>query len=80
MTGRLGEEMMPDLGTLTGDGALFLIDGFLSKFKPLEKMASVLNIESLQAISLKDVKTHFEFANGKVLIKKPFIVNSMNIK
>ena len=70
MSGRLGEEMMPDLSTLSGDGALFLIDGFLSKFKPLEKMASTLNIESLQAISLKDIKTHFEFANGKVLIKK----------
>jgi hypothetical protein len=80
MSGRLGEEMMPDLGTLSGDGALFLIDGFLSKFKPLEKMASTLNIESLQAISLKDIKTHFEFANGKVLIKKPFIVKIKDIE
>jgi hypothetical protein len=54
MSGRLGEDMMPDFGTLTGEGALFLIDGFLSKFAPLEKMASTLNIETLQAISLKD--------------------------
>lgn len=80
MSGKLGEEMMPDLTTLSGDGALFLIDGFLSKFKPLEKMASTLNIESLQAISLKDIKTHFEFANGKVLIKKPFIVKIKDIE
>jgi hypothetical protein len=80
MKGRLGEEMMPDLGTLSGEGALFLIDGFLSKFKPLEKMASTLNIESLQAISLKDVKTYFEFANGKVLIKKPFTVKIKDIE
>ena len=80
MTGRLGEEMMPDLATLSGEGALFLIDGFLSKFKPLEKMASALNIESLQAISLKDIRTHFEFANGKVLIKKPFTVKIKDIE
>lgn len=80
MTGRLGETMMPDLGTLSGEGALFLIDGFLSKFKPLEKMANTLNIESLQAISLKDIKTQFEFANGKVLIKKPFTVKIKDIE
>jgi hypothetical protein len=59
---------------------LFLIDGFLSKFAPLEKMASTLNIETLQAISLKDIKTHFEFANGKVLIKKPFTVKVKDIE
>ena len=80
MSGRLGEDMMPDFGTLTGEGALFLIDGFLSKFAPLEKMASTLNIETLQAISLKDIKTHFEFANGKVLIKKPFTVKVKDIE
>lgn len=73
MKGKLGEDMMPDMSTLTGDGTLFLLEGFLSKFQPLEKLASTLNISELQAISIKDIKNYFEFANGKVLVK-PFNV------
>mgnify|MGYP001278393681 FL=1 len=80
MTGLLGEDMMPDLSTLSGEGALLLVEGFLSKFQPLEKMASTLNISELEKISLKDVKTWFEFANGKVLIKKPFTVKVKDIE
>lgn len=73
MKGKLGEDMMPDMTTLTGDGTLFLLEGFLAKFQPLEKLASTLNINELQSISLKDIKNYFEFANGKVLVK-PFNV------
>jgi len=73
MKGKLGEDMMPDMTSLTGEGTLFLLQGFLSKFQPLEKLASTLNITDLQAISLKDIKNYFEFANGKVLVK-PFTV------
>ncbi|MBS1974139.1 MAG: hypothetical protein JST13_07285 [Bacteroidetes bacterium] len=70
-TGRLGDNMMPDLSSLTGNGNLLLIEGFLNKFAPLEKIASTLNIKELDAISMKDIKTYFEFSNGKVLVK-PF--------
>ncbi|AXY74923.1 hypothetical protein D3H65_13400 [Paraflavitalea soli] len=73
MKGKLGEDMMPDLTTLTGDGTLFLLEGFLAKFQPLEKLASTLNISELQSFSVKDIKNYFEFANGKVLVK-PFTV------
>lgn len=73
MKGKLGEDMMPDMSSLTGEGTLFLIEGFLSKFQPMEKLASTLNINELQAISIKDIKNYFEFANGKVLVK-PFNV------
>ncbi|MBO9563362.1 MAG: hypothetical protein J7621_11335 [Niastella sp.] len=73
LKGKLGEDMMPDMSSLTGDGTLFLLEGFLSKFQPMEKLASTLNITELQAISVKDIKNYFEFANGKVLVK-PFNV------
>jgi len=73
MKGKLGEDMMPDLSSLTGEGNLLLLEGFLSKFQPMEKLASTLNITELQAISIKDIKNYFEFANGKVLVK-PFNV------
>lgn len=76
--GKLGEGMSVDMSTLSGAGNLFLIEGFLSKFAPLEKIASTLNVSQLQQISLKDVKAHFEFSNGKMLIK-PFNVKIKDI-
>lgn len=78
MKGSLGSDMMPDLSSLTGEGTLFLLEGFLSKFQPLDKLASSLNIAQLQQISIKDIKNYFEFANGKVLIK-PFNVKVKDI-
>jgi hypothetical protein len=78
MKGKLGEDMMPDMASLTGEGTLFLLEGFLSKFQPMEKLASTLNITELQAISIKDIKNYFEFANGKVLVK-PFNVKVKDI-
>ena len=73
LKGKLGDNMMPDMNSLTGNGDLLLIEGFLSKFAPLEKIASTLNVKALEQISLKDVKNYFEFSNGKVLVK-PFTV------
>jgi AsmA-like C-terminal region len=70
-TGKLGDNMMPDLSSLTGNGNLLLIEGFLKKFAPLEKLATTLNVKELESISIKDVKNYIEFANGKVLVK-PF--------
>ncbi|MEI6948911.1 AsmA-like C-terminal region-containing protein [Paraflavisolibacter sp. H34] len=78
LTGNLGGDMMPDLGTLTGNGNLFILQGVLSKFYPLEKLAATLNVQELQNISLKDIKSQFEFANGKVLMK-PFDVKVKDI-
>ena len=71
INGRLGDNMIPDLRSLNGNGNLLLIEGFLSKFAPLQKIADVLNIQALQQIVLKDVKNYIEFSNGQVLVK-PF--------
>ena len=77
--GKLGDNMMPDLNSLTGNGNLFLIEGFLSKFAPLDKIASTLNVKALEQISLKDVKNYIEFSNGKILVK-PFTVKVKDIE
>jgi AsmA-like C-terminal region/AsmA family len=77
--GKLGDNMSIDMSTISGNGNLFLIEGFLSKFAPLDKIASVLNVKELQSISLKDIKTFFEFSNGKLLVK-PFTVKIKNIE
>jgi len=71
MTGKLDDKMFPDLTSLTGNGSLLLIEGVLKKFQPLDKLASTLDVNELKDVSIKDIKSHFEFANGKMLVK-PF--------
>ncbi len=78
-TGKLGENMMPDLNSLTGNGNLLLIEGFLKKFAPLEKLAATLNVADLESITIRDIKNYIEFANGKVLVK-PFKVKVKDIE
>lgn len=79
MTGKLNGDMMPNLSTLTGQGTLFLLEGVLKKFAPLEKLATTLQIDELKSITIKDIKNHFEFANGKVLVK-PFDIKIKDIE
>lgn len=78
VTGNLGDNMMPDLRSLTGQGTLLLIEGFLKKFAPLEKLADLLNVRELEEITMKDVKNYIEFTKGMVLVK-PFTVKHNGI-
>jgi len=79
MTGKLDDKMFPDLTSLTGNGNLLLIQGVLSKFQPLDKLASTLDVTELKDVSVKDIKSHFEFANGKMLVK-PFNLKVKDIE
>lgn len=79
LNGKLGGDMTPVLSSLTGGGNLLLLDGVLKKFAPVEKIAQTLNVADLNGFTLKDVKTYFEFANGKVLVK-PFKVKVKDIE
>lgn len=79
MTGNLNGNMMPDLSSLTGKGNLLLLEGVLKKFAPLEKLATILQIDHLKSISIKDIKNYIEFANGKVLVK-PFTIKIQDIE
>ncbi|HEV8285335.1 MAG TPA: AsmA-like C-terminal region-containing protein [Chitinophagaceae bacterium] len=78
MTGKLNGDMFPDLSSLTGNGNLLLIQGFLNKFQPLDKLAATLGVNELKSVSLKDIKSYFEFTNGKVLVK-PFDIKVKDI-
>jgi len=78
MHGFIGQNMMPDMNTLSGKGNLSLTQAVLSKFGPLDKISSTLNISGLQQVPLQNVKVSFEFANGKVNID-PFAVKIDNI-
>lgn len=79
MIGDLNGDMMPDFNSLTGQGNFLLLEGVLKKFAPLEKLASTLQIDELKSITIKDIKNHIEFANGKVLIK-PFDIKIKDIE
>jgi hypothetical protein len=79
LTGNMGKNMIPDLTTLTGNGNLFLIEGLLQKFKPLDQLADKINVSQLKNISLKEIKEEFEFNAGKVFVK-PFKVKVQNIE
>ena len=78
MKGKLGKDMSPDLSTLTGDGNLLLIQGFLKKFAPLDQLATQLNVNSLKDISVKDIKNYFAFENGRMKVN-PFRVKLSNM-
>ena len=78
MTGKLNGDMFPDIGSLTGKGNFLLLQGVLSKFQPFEKIANTLNVNELKEVNLKDIKSHFEFANGKMLVK-PFNLSVKDI-
>lgn len=78
LSGKLGEDMMPLLSSLNGDGNLLLLEGALQKFAPVEQLANTLNVSQLKNLSLKDVKTYFAFENGRVKVN-PFKVNVSNI-
>jgi hypothetical protein len=71
MKGNLGQDLTPQLNSLTGGGNLEILQGVVGNFPPLEKIASTLNVSQLKDLALKDIRNSFEFANGKVLVK-PF--------
>src|SRR5205085_11466808 len=60
LTGLLGHNMLPDLATLSGEGNIFLIEGLLEKFKPLEKLAERLHVDELKNITLREVREQFQ--------------------
>lgn len=76
--GKLGGDMTPDLSTLSGDGNLLLIQGFLKKFAPLDQLANQLNVSALQDISVRDIKNYFAFENGRMTVN-PFRVKLSNM-
>ncbi|CAL1516949.1 AsmA-like C-terminal region-containing protein [Chitinophaga sp. MM2321] len=79
MHGKLGKDMSPDLSTLTGDGNLLLIEGFLKQFAPVDQLASTLNISQLKDLSLRDIKNYFAFENGRVKVN-PFKITVNGVR
>jgi len=71
MSGGLGKDMMPDLGTLSAAGFLETISAIFNNFKPMNAIGDKLNIGALKQFQLKNTKNWFEIKDGKVTVK-PF--------
>lgn len=78
LTGKLGDNMYPEMNSLSGDGNLLVLEGALKKFEPLNKLAQTLNVDQLKDIAVKDIKAYFSFKNGKVVVN-PFHVKLKDI-
>ena len=68
LNGKLDENMVPDLSTLTGKGNLLLVEGVVKDFGPLDNLADSLDVIGLKNIAVKDVKTYFSFKNKRVSV------------
>ncbi len=67
-SGKLGDNFMPIMNSLNGNGNLLLLNGLLQKFAPLEKIAERLDIDRLKTIATKEIRNRFAFENGLVSV------------
>ncbi|MEQ1745628.1 MAG: AsmA-like C-terminal region-containing protein [Saprospiraceae bacterium] len=70
-SGLLGKDMMPDLGTLAAAGFLETINAVVNNFKPMNDIASKLNLSYLNRLELPNSTNAFEIKDGKVTLS-PF--------
>ncbi|MBS1602764.1 MAG: AsmA-like C-terminal region-containing protein, partial [Bacteroidetes bacterium] len=79
LDGRLGPDMRPDMGTLSGAGRLSIANGALKGFAPTDQLAQTLHLDELKEIALKDIQTSFAIKNGRVIVE-PFPVRVKDIE
>lgn len=70
MEGSFDKEMNPVYSSLDADGFFATINGVLAGFKPIEKVAGLLNMESLKTLQFDDLKTWFEVKDGAVAVEE----------
>ncbi len=69
----LQPSLEPIYSSLTGGGDLFTSTVKISGFKPLEKLGESLKMDNIATQTIKDLKTFFQFKDGKVNLSKPFV-------
>ncbi|HFA50895.1 MAG TPA: hypothetical protein ENJ95_17945 [Bacteroidetes bacterium] len=70
MSSVLGKDLMPDLETLTSDGFLQTINGKISGFGPLQKVANTLNVDAFKNFDIKNTKNWFTVKDGSVTLQE----------
>ena len=75
LNGKLNNDMTTDLASLQGEGTVWLLNGTLKDFGPLDKLSQSLDIAALKNIPMKDVRSDFTFKSGRVTVS-PFLVHA----
>jgi hypothetical protein len=68
ISGRLGEDLAPDLKTLVGDGLLEVNNVSISGIETLNKIADKFKLSQLKNINLEKGWTVFKFKDGRMAI------------
>lgn len=79
ISGILGQDMMPDISSLTSNGMLETIDAVVKNFEPVSKLGEQLRADDLKELEIKDTKNHFTISNGFVNID-PFDIKYKDFK
>ncbi len=70
MSGALEKDLTPKYNTLNVTGFLETINAMIENFKPLGKVAGLLNLESSNKFPIKGTKNWFEVKNGRLELQE----------
>lgn len=80
LSGNLTDDLTPNLNSLTGNALAEILSSTInpSNAEVLNKLGSTLNFIDFKKLNLNDLKTKFEFNDGKVSVK-PFTIKYQDI-
>jgi hypothetical protein len=79
VTGELGQDMMPKLNTVNGNGSIKIAQASLKESKLISGITSITKLDNTDEVTLKDVLMSAKIENGKLSVK-PFDVKFGNYK
>lgn len=82
LTGVMGQDMSPDLNTLSAEGKLVTLDALIQNFVPLKEISNKLNIKYLKDdIRLTNTINFFKVKDGKVILDEfPFDYKDIHMR
>jgi DNA-binding protein YbaB len=79
MSGILGKDMTPDFNTVSAAGLLETFNAVVNNFELTNKLGSMLNLDYLKRMDVKNSKNWFEIKDGKINVA-PFDINVRDTK
>jgi hypothetical protein len=78
LTGDLGQDMMPIMNKVSGDGIINIAQTAIKGMKLTNSISSVTKLSGFNDLSMKDVAVNFAIKDGRAYIKKPISLSSGN--
>lgn len=70
-SGVLGQDLMPDINTLSADGFIETLNSVILDFPVLDKLGNTLGVKELKSYEIKDSRNWFTVTDGAVAVE-PF--------